>query len=440
MRSFYFIKLKCYIKRKEMSMDNRRIAKAAKNASSEVAAADTEVKNAVLLTMADKLAKNKSKIFKANNADMKKAEEKGLGKNLVDRLKFGESKIESRIASLKKIAALPDPVGSEFWHREIVQGMKAKRVRVPIGVIMMIYEARPHVSVNAGAFCLKSGNACILKGGSEAKECNTLLGRLWSESLKENGMNKDAIQVISGSHEDINELLRQDDCIDLVIPRGGKKLIKSVSENSKIPVIKHFTGECHVYIDDGADIKKAKDIMIDSKCLMPEVCNAMEVTLVSSGRKNDIPEIVDTFKKCGVKVKGDETVRSLCSDVEPASDSDWTDEHLGMVVTIGVVDGVKGAIEHINRYGSHHTDSIVTQDSDAASEFKKKVDSGVVLVNASTMFCDGDSLGMGAEIGISTDRIHARGPMGLEELTTYKFIIEGDGTTMSNPEDFINES
>ncbi len=417
-------------------MNIRSIAEQARAVSSACARLTSEQKNQALLAMADALDKNRDQIASANQQDMAQAKEKGLPSNLIDRLAFGSSKIDSRIESLRKIAALPDPVGQEFWHREIAHGMKAKRMRVPLGVILMIYEARPHVSVNAGAFCLKSGNASILRGGSEARSCNELLGRLWQESISSQGIPAEAIQLIAGSHQDINELLQQNDCIDLVIPRGGHRLIENVVANSRIPVIKHFTGQCHLYVDDKADLNKAIDVALDSKCLMPEVCNAMEVTLVSKARLEELPALARAFTDAGVQIKGDKQVCERVPEASEASPEDWTEEHLGKVVTLGVVDGIEAAINHINTYGSHHTDSIVTDDPTRAQEFVNRVDSGVVLVNASTMFCDGESLGMGAEIGISTDRIHARGPMGLEELTTYKFVIEGDGNTMSNPREF----
>jgi glutamate-5-semialdehyde dehydrogenase len=296
----------------------------------------------------------------------------------------------------------------------------------------MIYEARPHVTVNAGAFCLKSGNAAILRGGSEARRCNDLLGEFWQESLADAELPRDAVQVISCSHEETRELLQLSDLIDLVIPRGGSGLIRAVAETSRIPVVKHYAGVCHVYIDDGADLDAAIDIMLDSKCLMPEVCNAMETLLVSEGMAVHLPRIVEEFRTFGIEVKGCGRTQKSVPDVEPATEEDWSTEYLDPIVSIRVVGGVDEAIDHINTYGTHHTDSIVTDSDSRAREFLNRVDSGVVLVNASTMFCDGESLGMGAEIGISTDRLHARGPMGLEELTTYKHVLRGRGTVMGD--------
>lgn len=420
-------------------MDIAQIATQARAVAQTCAHLASEQKNGALRAMAEALNNNRDRIALANQQDMARAKEKGLPGNLIDRLAFGPAKIDSRIESLRKIAALPDPVGSQFWHREIVGGMKAKRMRVPLGVILMIYEARPHVSINAGAFCLKAGNASILRGGSEARGCNELLGKLWQESLASQSIPAEAIQLIAGSHQDIHDLLQHSDEIDLVIPRGGRRLIETVVADSKIPVVKHFTGQCHVYIDESADIDKAIGIVIDSKCLMPEVCNAMEVTLVAEALRDQIPRIAQAFTKAGVAIKGDRNVCSIIPEAKPAAPEDWTEEHLGKTVTLGVVQDLDAAIDHINTYGSHHTDSIVTSTPARADRFVARVDSGVVLVNASTMYCDGESLGMGAEIGISTDRIHARGPMGLEELTTYKFVIEGTGNTMSNPGEFMHE-
>jgi glutamate-5-semialdehyde dehydrogenase len=394
--------------------------------------ATTEQKNAVLNAMAEKLAARKQGILSASEADLAEAKSSGVPTNLINRLRFGEEKIDVRIRCLRKIEALPDPVGQTYHVERRPNGLEVARVRVPLGVILMIYEARPHVTVNAGAFCLKSGNAVILRGGSEAKRCNALLGGLWRESLAEADLPPEAIQVVSGSHEDVNNLLQENECIDLVIPRGGKGLIKAVSEKSRIPVIKHFAGICHVYIDQGADVSRGIEIALDSKCLMPEVCNALETLLVCGTLSHQLPEIVAAFRANGVTVKGCDKTRAAVPGIEPATEEDWRTEYLDTIVSVRVVGDVDEAIEHINRYGSHHTDAIVTDSQSCARKFVQQVDSAVVLVNASTMFCDGESLGMGAEIGISTDKLHARGPMGLEELTSYKFVIQGDGHVMGS--------
>lgn len=415
-------------------VDVNTIAAQAESAGVAMAMAPTERKNGALRALAARLDARRGDIVSANENDLAEAARKGLPDNLVRRLRFGESKIDSRIRCLEKIAALPDPVGQVLQAQRRPNGLEVCRVRVPLGVILMVYEARPHVTINAGAFCLKSGNAAILRGGSEAGACNALLGELWRESLEEAALPSDAVQVIQCSHDDVDALLQMNESIDLVIPRGGKQLIESVYAKSRIPVVKHFEGICHVYLDRGFDLSRAVDVVLDSKCLMPEVCNAMETLLVNACQIQDLPRIVDALHACGVVVKGCERTRSATAGVEPAGDADWRTEYLDSILSVRVVDTVDEAIAHINTYGSRHTDSIVTDSVANARQFVSHVDSGVVLVNASTMFCDGESLGMGAEIGISTDKLHARGPMGLEELTSYKHVIRGEGHVMGDPD------
>ena len=411
-------------------MDVRLVAEKATRASATLAAAPTSDKDAALRTMAEKLCTNAREIQAANAADMAEARQADLPRTLVERLRFGPEKIQSRRRSLLKIADLPDPVGQPFRYERRPNGLEFARVRVPLGVVLMIYEARPHVTVNAGAFCLKSGNSAILRGGSEAARCNGLLGELWKESLQAGGLPPDAVQVISGSHADIGELLTLEHDIDLVIPRGGKGLIEAVAAQSRIPVIKHYAGVCHVYLDEGIDVEQGIAIALDSKCLMPGVCNAMETLLVHSSLANELLRIGAAFRTNGVEIRGCPRTCSVLPDIQPATDEDWETEYLDQVVSIRVVESCEAAIGHINTHGSHHTDAIVTESHSRTKRFLQEVDSAVVLVNASTMFCDGESLGMGAEIGISTDKIHARGPMGLEELTSYKFVVWGDGHTM----------
>lgn len=414
-------------------MKAKDIAKSARRAFEDLAGAATEQKNRALRAMAETLKVRRNEIRTANDADMARAREDGLADKIVNRLRFGDAKIDARIRSLEAIAALEDPVGQVFRVTQCRNGLEAARVRVPLGVILMIYEARPHVTVNAGAFCLKAGNACILRGGSEARECNRLLGECWRGALAEAGLPSEAVQVVSGSHEDVDELLQEQNAINLVIPRGGKGLIQTVAERSRIPVLKHFEGVCHVYLDEDAELERGLDIALDSKCLMPEVCNAMETLLVHEGLSGALPEIAAAFRANGVVVKGCEAVQRAVPGVESATERDWRTEYLDLVVSMRVVPSVDGAIEHINIFGSHHTDAIVTDSVAAARRFTREVDSAVVLVNASTMFCDGATLGMGAEIGIATDKLHARGPMGLEELTSYKFVLRGDGHIMGPP-------
>jgi len=411
-------------------MQTTEVAKTARQVASVTARAPTPQKNAALKAMAARLESCRQQVRHANEADLAEAMAAGMRPQLVDRLRFGDGKIDARIRCLHKIVELPDPVGEVFREDERPNGLRVARVRVPLGVILMVYEARPHVTVNAGAFCLKSGNAAILRGGSEAKHCNGLLGELWKESLAEAGLPTEAIQVVCGGHEDIEALLGLDEYIDLVIPRGGKGLIEAVSRRSRIPVIKHYAGVCHVYVDKGADIRDSIAIALDSKCLMPEVCNAMETLLVHREQAGELPRIVSALKHAGVTVRGCLLTRSVVPEVEPASEDDWRTEYLDSLLAVRVVKNIEEAVRHINTYGSHHTDAIVTADESRAQQFVDQVDSAVVLVNASTMFCDGESLGMGAEIGISTDKLHARGPMGLEELTSYKFVIRGNGHVM----------
>ena len=400
-------------------------AEKAKEASRKIAVAGAEQKNRVLSKMAALLETHKADLLEANKEDLARAEEKGLSQNLLQRLVFGESKIESRIQSLNKIIALPDPVGQIKTMEKRPNGLMVGRMRVPLGVIAMIFEARPHVTVNAGAFALKSGNAIILKGGSESQSCNTFIGTLWQEALASEGLPKECIQCITATHDEVSALLKLTDSIDLVIPRGGKGLIKSVVQQSKVPVIKHFEGICHVYVDDDADREKAKRITLNSKLLMPEVCNAAETLLVSRAQSNNLQDIVNALLKEKVEVRGCSETKKRVNHCVPATEDDWKTEYLDKIISVKVVDGIDEAIEHINHYGSGHTDTIVTENYTRANKFLTEVDSAVVLVNASTMFDDGEELGMGAEIGISTDKLHARGPMGLEELTTYKFIVMG---------------
>ncbi len=411
-------------------MSSRYIAQTAKNCASVIVNTPTEQKNAVLLKMAKLLDAHREDILAANQADVTAAQKKNLPPNLVARLQWSADKINSRIAAVHKIASLPDPVGQIFEPITSPNGIKACRMRVPLGVILMIYEARPHVTVNAGSFCLKSGNSVILRGGSEAKTCNQKLGELWQAALADVGLPTEAIQVVSGSHEQINELLQLDRFIDLVIPRGGIKLIETVSKKSNIPVLKHYNGICHIYIDEGADLHQALEIAIDSKCLMPEVCNAMETLLVHHSFCDRLDQIIKAFEDNDVQMKGCAQIRRVVPEIEAATEQDWQTEYLDRKVSIRIVESVDEAISHINQWGSHHTDAIVTDSQSRTEQFVNQVDSAVVLVNASTMFCDGDTLGMGAEIGIATGKLHARGPIGLQELTSYKFVVRGSGHIM----------
>ncbi len=403
------------------------ITRNARASANRMSTAGTAAKNDSLALMAQLLQENRQRLTEANKQDMKDAERNAVSQSLIDRLLFDDAKIESRIRCLEKIARLPDPVGQVKELKKTENGLLAGRMRVPLGVILMIYEARPHVTVNAGAFAIKSGNAIVCKGGSEAAGCNAILGELWQEALDSAGLPTDAVQVVSLSHREVDELLQSTGSIDLVIPRGGKKLIEKVAQRSKIPVIKHYEGVCNIYIGREADRKKALDIVLDSKLMMPAVCNAAETVLLDAGASDWAPELAAALMQHGIEVRGCKEMLRLSPQVKPAVEDDWRTEYLDKIYSLRIVDGLEEAMQHIGKYGSGHTDVIVTENYSEAQRFVAEVDSSVVLVNASTMFCDGESLGMGAEIGISTDRLHARGPMGLEELTTYKHVIWGQG-------------
>ena len=407
-------------------------ASRARAASRQLLAASTAAKNDALFTMAKLLEQHRADIQRCNGEDMATAREQDVAPEKVKRLAFNETKIQARIESLREIAALPDPVGQTITVSRRPNGLQAARVRVPLGVILMIYEARPHVTVNAGALCIKAGNACLLRGGSEARRCNTYLGELWHTALEQAGLPVDAIQVLTCSHEETRELLTQRETIDLVIPRGGRALIETICEHATIPVIKHDAGICQVYIDKDADIAMATAITIDSKCLMPEVCNAAETLLVHEAHLEVLEKLVQDLSAAGIELRGCKRACRRVPALAPATQADWTTEYLDMTMSLRIVSTLEEAIEHINQCGSHHTDAIVTDSLQAAGRFTQLVDSGVVLVNGSTMFCDGRTLGMGAEIGISTDKLHARGPMGLEELTTYKHVLTGTGQIMGD--------
>lgn len=404
------------------------MASAARAAADMLMEAPTAAKNAALAAMAERLQSREREIVGANAADIVGAQERGLEGSMVRRLGFDADKIEARSRALAEIAALPDPIGEiEAVHTE--NGLRAVKRRVPIGVIGVIYEARPHVTVNAGALCLKSGNAVLLKGGSEALNCNRLLGQLWQESLQQAGLPTDAIQVIATSdREAVRQLLSLDQLVDLIIPRGGPELIRAVTEQTRIPVIKHSQGICHVYVDAHADLEKARAISFDSKTYAPAVCNAMETLLVHREVADEfLPPLAEEFRSAGVVLRGCGRTRALVPWAEPATEEDWGTEYLDLVLAVRVVENLEAAVAHIARFGSAHTDAIASEDADSIRRFVEQVDSGVVLVNASTMFNDASRLGMGAEIGISSDKVHARGPMGLRELTYQKWVIEGNG-------------
>ena len=401
----------------------------AKKAAKTVAVLSTDIKNDALLNMAQGLIKNSQPIRKENAKDLKDAKKKGLSSAMIDRLSITGSTIKGMADGLMEVAQLPDPVGtiSKMWKRP--NGLLVGKMRIPLGVIGMIYEARPNVTVDAAGLCLKSGNSVILRGGSEAIHSNRILARILQQALKDMGIPTSAIQVVPiTEREVVSELLALDEYIDLIIPRGGEGLIRFVVENSKVPVLKHFKGVCHVYVDKTADLEMAEKICLNAKVQRPGVCNAMETLLVHKEiAEGFLRPMWKSFKKAGVELRGCPKTRKILPNIKKATERDWHEEYLGLILAVRVVKDMNGAILHISQYGSSHTDTIVTSDYARALKFLKEVDSSVVLVNASTRFNDGNQLGLGAEIGISTSKLHAFGPMGLEELTSTKFVVFGNG-------------
>ncbi len=408
-----------------------QLAAAAREAAPAIARANSGQKNGALAVLAKKLISNAASILKANEKDLKEGQKAGLTAAMLDRLKIDQKRLEAMVTGVQQIAMLPDPVGGIIDGTIRPNGLRLSRMRVPLGVGLIIFESRPNVTIDAAALCLKSGNSVILRGGKEAIHTNIALGRCLSDSLKNVGLPPECVQVIKTTDRELlPELLVLNRYIDYVIPRGGKGLIEAIMKYSKIPVIKHLDGICHVYVDMEADLEIAKNIVLNAKTQRPGVCNAAETLLVHKNiARKFLPIIVKELKKAKVEVRGDDAVKNICKGiaVKPATQEDWATEYLDLVISVGVVNNLDQAIQHINTYGSHHTDAIITQDVDAATRFKREVDSSSVMVNASTRFADGFEYGLGAEIGISTDKLHARGPVGLEGLTTYKWIVEGEG-------------
>lgn len=405
------------------------MAKAARAASIEMARCPSDKKNEALIRIADNIEKEALYIQEENEKDLLRAREMGLSNAMIDRLFVKDSTIKSMADGLREVARIPDPVGSmsNTWIRP--NGLEVSRMRIPLGVIGIIYESRPNVTVDAAGLCLKAGNAVILRGGSEALHSNQALSAIISNALKESGLPEGAAQVVPIRDRDaVNVLLKQEEFIDLIIPRGGEGLIRFVAENSKIPVLKHYKGVCHVYVDGGADLAMAEDICFNAKVQRPGVCNAMETMLVHKSVSEDfLPAIGKRFVEAGVEIRGCPETCRILPETANAVEDDWPAEFLDLVLAVKVVEDMKEAITHIARYGSSHTDAIVTSDYNRARRFVREVDSSVVIVNASTRFNDGGQLGLGAEIGISTSKLHAFGPMGVNELTTTKFVVFGEG-------------
>ena len=405
------------------------VAARAKRASARLATTATDAKNRWLRRSAELLRENGKQIEQANARDLAAAPGYGLSDAQVDRLRLTPRRIEEIAAALEQIADLPDPVGELLRSTERPNGLRIDKVRVPLGVVFFIYESRPNVTADAAAICVKSGNAVILRGGKEALHSSQAIVDLLAEAAEEVGIPADAVQLVSTTDRAaVGKFLAMPEYIDLAIPRGGEGLIRRVAAEARMPVIKHFTGNCHVYVDAAADLDMAHEIVINSKCQRMGVCNAAESLVVHADVAGEfLPAIGRVLVEKGVEIRGDEQTCELVAHAKPATEEDYATEYLGPIISCRVVGSLEEAIEHINRYGSKHTDAIVSGDENAAREFAARVDSSAVMINASTRFNDGGEFGLGAEIGISTDKFHARGPCGLEELTSYKYVVHGAG-------------
>jgi glutamate-5-semialdehyde dehydrogenase len=401
----------------------------ARVASRAVAALAPGTKRGIVEAMARALETGSETIQRVNAEDVEAARQAGLATAMIDRLRLDHERVTAMAEGLRQVASLEDPVGDVLDVIERPNGLRIRKVRVPLGVIAMVYESRPNVTADAAALCFKAGNAVILKGGSEALATNQTILAAIREGGGPAGLPPDAIQLVpTADREAVQRLLRLDECIDLVIPRGGEGLIRAVAEHATVPVLKHYKGVCHVFVDSAADLEMALTIVENAKCQRPGVCNALETLLVHEAiAARFLPAVAERLAARGVELRGDEVARSLLSGIATATEEDWSAEYLDLILAIRVVRDLEAAIDHIERYGSHHSDVIVTGDGEHAARFTQAVDSATVYVNASSRFTDGGEFGMGAEIGISTDKLHARGPCGIEELTTYKYVIEGTG-------------
>jgi glutamate-5-semialdehyde dehydrogenase len=410
-----------------------KIARDAKDAARLLKNAMRREKDEALFLMAARLIEQGDSIKAENTKDLTLAREKGLSSAMIDRLTLDDKTIHAMADGLKEVAALPDPVGevTGMWKRP--NGLSVGRVRIPLGVIGFIYESRPNVTVDAASLCMKSGNSVVLKGGSEAIHSNLILSDILRGALREVGLPQEAIQVIpTTDREAVGILLTQEDHVDIIIPRGGEGLIRFVTKNSRIPVLKHYKGVCHVYVDEFADLEMASDVSFNAKVQRPGVCNAMETMLVHQAVANDfLPPMVTRLQEGGVEIRGCEKTVGLIPGLKKAEPEDWPAEFLDLILAVRIVSNMDEALDHIGQYGSNHTEAIITKDYNRSQRFLAEVDASVVLVNASTRFSDGNQLGLGAEIGINTSKLHAFGPMGLEELTTTKFIVYGDGQIRS---------
>ncbi len=405
------------------------IGRRARAVARVLARADGATKNRALLAMAAAIRRNRDKLLQANAADTQSARSAGKDAAFIDRLTLSPESVEDMAQGIEQVAALADPIGQISERRVQASGIEVARMRVPLGVIGIIYESRPNVTADAAALCLKSGNACILRGGSESVRSNLAIAACVHEGLKAAGVPEDAVQVVAtADREAVGVLLAMTEYVDIIVPRGGKSLIERIMAESRIPMIKHLDGVCHVYIDEAADPVKAVRIADNAKTQRYGTCNTMETLLIHEAiAPKVLPELARIYTDKGVELRGDEGARRLVAGMRPATDEDWYAEYLAPVLAVRLVKDVDGAMDHIARYGSQHTDAIVTENADRAQRFLREVDSSSVIVNASTRFADGFEYGLGAEIGISTDKLHARGPVGLEGLTSLKYIVFGHG-------------
>ena len=407
------------------------VCREAKRAARALAQMQTATKDRALDAIAAALEARIEEILAANARDMQAGEEADIGEALLDRLRLDEERVAGIARAVREIASLPDPVGEVISGARLANGLDLRKVRVPLGVVAVVYEARPNVTIDAAALCLKSGNAIVLRGSSSASHSNAALAQIAADAAEEAGLPRGSVNLlVGGGHEELTELATQEETVDLIIPRGGERLKEALQSLATVPVIYAASGNCHVYVDSSADLEQAEAIVIDAKTQRPGVCNAAETVLIHAGCAPElVPRLARSLESAGVVMRGDERTRALAPEaaVEEAQETDWETEYLSLTLAMRVVDCLEDAIEHIGRYGSGHSEAIVTRDTAAAHAFQRAVDAACVYVNASTRFTDGGEFGMGAEIGNSTQKLHARGPIGLRELCTFKYLVEGDG-------------
>ena len=413
----------------DLSSYIQETGKRAKAAAARMSALEPGTKSSALLAMAEAIGDSETLIIAENAKDLAAARENGLSDAMIDRLTLDVKGVAKMRQAVREIAEQTDPVGEVSDVVRRPSGIEVGQMRVPIGVVGIVYESRPNVTADAAALCLKAGNACILRGGKEAFHSNMVLARILADAGVDAGLPEHAVQLIEVTDRETVALLAQaEGLVDVIIPRGGESLIRAVVEAARVPVIKHYAGVCHTYVDEAADLDTAAELSFNAKVQRPGVCNAMETLLVHESVAGELlPPLFARYREAGVELRGDEAVRRIDSDVTPATDDDWYAEYLDLILAVRIVTSLSEAIEHIRHYSSAHTDAIVTRDIGAARRFVREVDSSSVMVNVSTRFSDGGEYGLGAEIGISTDKLHARGPMGAAELTTYKWVVQGEG-------------